>query len=198
MENSLSLYQIEASLAEILATIAENDGAVTPEQEMALAITRENLAVKLTTYSDVVKSMNQEEELAKAEIARIERWVSRKKKIIDNLETRMLTAINEFGDYKGKQKVKSISSGTTTFSIKKTAFVFINNQEEIPVNYMNNEIVIKPSDTDKRKIIDFLTVNRIQFTQSSSPDKTKIKNTINSGTIVPGADVLKKDSLNVK
>ena len=198
MENSLSLYQIEASLAETLANIAENDGVVTPEQEIALAITRENLAVKLTTYSDVIKSINQEEELAKLEIARIERWLFKKKKLIESLETRMLSAVNEFGDYKGKEKAKSISSGTITFAVKKTAFVFINNQEDIPVEYMNNEIVIKPNQVDKVKILDFLLANKIAFTQSCSPDKTKIKNTINDGTIVPGADVLKKDSLNIK
>ncbi len=178
--------------------LIDGDGNVVQSFVDNIEINSENFPATMPALKDAVDVLKERDNILKSNVSNYEDLLSQNKRLISDLETKMLTAVNQFGQYHGKDKVKSIKIGDLKFSVKKTEFVFINDKTTIPQEFISSEFTITPLPEDRQKLIDFLSENEIPFTRTMVMDKTSIKKKITSGTIVPGADVLKKDSLKTK
>ena len=72
MENTLTLYNLSAEMAEIENTLMENGGELTPELEAKLATTSDALTKKVDSYGALVRKFAATSDICKGEIARIQ------------------------------------------------------------------------------------------------------------------------------
>lgn len=109
----LSLYDIENQFMDLFATIEEQGGEITPEQEEYLRITDDNFKAKLEDYAKVIKDYEGFINICKEE----EKRINTRRKVYENriktLKDRMVEAIEMFAP-----NGKSIETGTFRLSIR--------------------------------------------------------------------------------
>ena len=93
----LSLYHIEQEYLQLAESIIDNFGELTPEQETALAINKDNLQVKAANYAYVVKDIEDDVSLIYKEIERLTELKKSRNKTIDKLKETLKTAMLLYG-----------------------------------------------------------------------------------------------------
>jgi hypothetical protein len=120
-----SLFAIEQDLLNIYEEVEENDGEITDEQIAALEITKDNFKAKCGSYSDIIKSLQNDVEACKKEEDRIKTLRKQKERIIEDMKKRLTDAILMFGDADKKGK-RFIDLGTQKLSIRESTSVEVN------------------------------------------------------------------------
>lgn len=93
-----SLYNIEQELLDVIATLEDNGGELTPELEERLIIGQDNLREKLTSYVAVINEMTAKIDACKCEEKRISSLRKSRENTLDRIKESVLNAVRLFGD----------------------------------------------------------------------------------------------------
>ena len=93
-----SLYNIEQELLDVIATLEDNGGELTPELEERLIIGQDNLREKLTSYVAVINEMTAKIDACKCEEKRISSLRKSRENTLDRVKESVLNAVRLFGD----------------------------------------------------------------------------------------------------
>ena len=93
-----SLYNIEQELLDVIATLEDNGGELTPELEERLIIGQDNLREKLTSYVAVINEMTAKIDACKCEEKRISLLRKSRENTLDRVKESVLNAVRLFGD----------------------------------------------------------------------------------------------------
>lgn len=121
-----SLFNITSDLVRLRNLLeAETEFDIAnPELEESLVIKQEQLAGKMEGYVHVMNNADAQIEMAKAEIARINKFIAVKQHMRDRLEAALLQALLLFGeDDKG---VRRLQIGTLRLSTRKSTSIQVN------------------------------------------------------------------------
>lgn len=140
-----SLYNINEKQRELINKIEELYGEITPEIELALEITKDELQVKSIAYLEFIKSMEAFNLNAKAEIKRLQALVKRNQNIEQRLKSVLLDSVKTFGEYQ---------TPLHKFGTRKSTSVEIEDQDKIPMAYLVRTVTVRP---DKAKIKEAIT-----------------------------------------
>ena len=105
-----SLFSITMGMKEVLISIDENFGEVTPEIEVMLHISEQNMITKSSDYVAVIKNFDGVNNTIDGEIKRLQAIKKRNKGIITNLKDRLLDALNVFGKDRIKLELHTIGT----------------------------------------------------------------------------------------
>ena len=121
-----SLYNIQEDYSELMRTIEEFEGEITPEMEEALAINEKELQKKGIGYLEIIKGKEAFNLLVDNEIKRLQGLKKINSNSIDRLKNSLLNAVKMFGEFK---------IGTLTFGTRKSQRVIITDEETIDKKY---------------------------------------------------------------
>ena len=93
-----SLYNIEQELLDVIATLEDNGGELTPELEERLIIGQDNLREKLTSYVAVINEMTAKIDACKCEEKRVSSLRKSRENTLDRVKESVLNAVRLFGD----------------------------------------------------------------------------------------------------
>lgn len=93
-----SLYNIEQELLDVIATLEDNGGELTPELEERLIIGQDNLREKLTSYVAVINGMTAKIDACKCEEKRVSSLRKSRENTLDRIKESVLNAVRLFGD----------------------------------------------------------------------------------------------------
>ena len=163
-----TLYEIENDLLEIFDQIEEAEGEITEELSNKLEIAEGQLQSKSIAYLSIIRSSEAFTVTIDEEIKRLQGLKKNKVKLVDSLKSRLLNAVNLFGDEKNGLQV-----GLHTFKKRKSISVAIEAGAELPNEY---------------------TITKT----THSPDKKALKEALNSGSEIKGASLSTNYSLSIK
>jgi hypothetical protein len=166
----MNLYEITQDQLQIIALLEENGGEFTPEVAEAISITQEAFEKKAEAYSYLILKMEGESDMIGAEIKRLQALKKTKDNTSERLREALSVAMVAFGreDNKG---IKRYETPTLKLSTRRSESVQITDEKAIPAAYM----VIK-----------------------QEVSKTLIKEAINQGIEVTGAQIVTKQSVQIK
>lgn len=168
MENKQNLFDIIREFEELEFQIESNEGVLTDETAKKLEINGENLKDKLYAYSMVIKHKKSQIDFIKNQKQELEELIKKQTKSINDLEERIINALDVF------ETDKIIFDNGSYISKKKSTYsTVIENEDLIPDNY-------------------FITEKVKKF------DKKMIKDAIDSKLEVPGAYLKEKRGINNK
>jgi len=121
-----NLYQIETEYMELMNTLEENSGEITPEIEEALIINEKELNQKSISYLAVVKNKESFNTLIDDEIKRLQQLKKQNSTIISKLKDNLLQAVNLFGAFE---------VGFNKFGTRKSSSVEVEDVNELPKEY---------------------------------------------------------------
>ena len=94
-----SLYEISNDYLELMKSVEDAEGELTPEMQEALEINEANLQVKAKGYIEIIKSKEGLDYAIDLEIKRLQAIKKRNGNVIDALKERLLGAVQLFGDF---------------------------------------------------------------------------------------------------
>ena len=113
MENTLTLYNLSAEMAEIENALMENGGELTPELEAKLATTSDALIKKADDYGAVIEKFTAAVAACKAEIDRIKVIQKVADNSLKSIKEHLASTMDAFG-------MKSLEGKLHKFSLTKT------------------------------------------------------------------------------
>lgn len=146
MNNLPSLYSISGQLAEILATLEENGGELTPELEQALTITQDQFTAKAVDYGQAIITLRSMAAAARAEKERL----AALQKFYENAEKRLCGALSSAMDVFGQPKVET---GTIRLSLRRTTATEIDDLDKLPREYKTVKVEEVADKTAVKKAI---------------------------------------------
>lgn len=179
-----SLYNISRELISLFDEIEQAGGEITPEQELNLMITEEDLRQKLTQYAKAVNNWKTDVDACKCEEKRIKDLRKVKENRIERLKSIMLNAVENFGDI-DKKGVCHIELPTMTLSTRKSTAVEMEyNRADILINIITQlvsewyaqGVLYTGEDTDIQGILD--SVNAVHKSECELIDKEYIPFTL--------------------
>lgn len=129
-----TIYNIKNDYLVLMAEIEANEGELTPENEVALTINREQLEEKAVNYGYVMRQYDFEVDQIKAEIDRLSKLMSAKTKIQQNLKDRISEAMLTFG-------VIKIQQNNLALSFRRSEALVIDEGAFVPPEYIHTKEV---------------------------------------------------------
>lgn len=137
---SKSIYNIQKEYIELVDSILDNGGEMSPEQEFALAINKEEIEVKAAQYAFVIKDIDNDISAIDAEIDRLKELKRIKTNVIERLKKIASDAMKLYG-------IEKISLPSIKISFRKSSSVNIFDEESIPEEYKVKKEVVTISKT---------------------------------------------------
>jgi len=131
----MSLYSINSDYLDLLASIEDAEGEVTPEQETALAINESELLAKSDGYAYVIATITGQIATIDAEVTRLKDLKKARQRGIERLKGALLGAVTLHGKYE---------SDTHKFSTRKSTSVIIDDIEQVPAEYLVAKVTTSP------------------------------------------------------
>lgn len=91
-----SLYQIRQDHLNLINLIEENEGEVTVEILGQLALTEEQFEQKAVSYSNVIKTFENDEKIIEEEIERLQELKKKRAKVREAFKITLSTAMQQF------------------------------------------------------------------------------------------------------
>jgi CxxC motif-containing protein len=164
--SNLNIYQIEKEYLELANQLIESGGEVSPELELQLTINQEQLEQKARGYGFVVKQMESDVSIIDAEIERLKGLKNSRLKTIERLETTVSNAMQLY-------QINRLETPTLKISFRKSESVEIDNEADIPAQFLKEKITY-------------------------TIDKTAIKEAIKKGEVVIGARLQQNQNIQIK
>ena len=184
MSNTTNLFQVTGSMLQIYQELEEVGGELTPELEEALAITQENLDIKVQNYNYLINVNNFNNLAIDSEIERLKAMKVSNNKLTEILEERLLVAVKSLGiEDKG---VFTLKLPTITLKTRKSTSIEI----EGDVDDKFHQFDFKVSNLDSvlaSKLSLLLASKNITFTPTTKVSKTMIKDALKNGETVLNA-----------
>lgn len=127
---SNNLFHIQRQYLELMQQVEEAEGEITPEIDVALTFTQNQLQEAAINIGFVIKAFEYNEEIVKAEMDRLNAIKQRLAKSKELLKNRLSESMQQFG-------VERVESPTLTLSFRKSNAVEITDESEIPAVYFN-------------------------------------------------------------
>ena len=121
-----TLYEISNEYIELMQTLEDLEGELTPELEKALAINEANLQVKAKGYVEIIKTKEALDMAIDIEIKRLQGLKNRNSNVITELKNRLLVAVRLFGDFE---------IGLVKFTTRKSQTLNVTDANLIPNEY---------------------------------------------------------------
>ena len=135
-----SLYNIELEYQQILQSVEEADGELTPEMEESLLINEQQLQGKSIAYLEYIGSREAVNTRIDDEIKRLQAMKKSNSNLVSNLKNRLLDAVKLYGDYE---------VGLTKFGTRKSSQIIVEDVNELPKEYK----VIKITESADKKLL---------------------------------------------
>ena len=135
-----NLFEITNDIIELIGKFEEAEGEMTDELSNQFDITKSELQNKALGYRAVILNSEGNNETIDKEIKRLQALKKKNNTLIDTLKTRLLRAVNLFGDF---------SAGTCTFKTRKSTSVLIEDSELLPKKYFIKKVTVS---VDKKQI----------------------------------------------
>ena len=138
----MNIYQIQHEYLLLVNQIIENGGEVTPQQELNLQITRDQLQDKGTNYAFVIKKLDAECDIIDAEIKRLTELKKVRQNACERLKNNISNAMHTF-------EVDKIESPLIKLSFRKSQSVNVSDVNSLPNEYKTIKVT---EQADKVKI----------------------------------------------
>jgi len=138
----MNIYQIQHEYLLLVNQIIENGGEVTPQQELNLQITRDQLQDKGTNYAFVIKKLDAECDIIDAEIKRLSQLKKVRQNLAERLKANISHAMHTF-------EVDKIESPLIKLSFRKSQSVEVDDVNSLPTEYKTIKVT---EQADKMKI----------------------------------------------
>jgi hypothetical protein len=142
----MNIYQIQNEYQLLINSIIENDGEITPDQELALTINKDQLQSKSESYAYVIKQMDAECDIIDLEIKRLQQCKKVRENAIERLKATLTCAMNTF-------EVPEIKTPLIKINFRKSESVIVMDVNDLPAEY---KVVKVTEQADKVKIKDAL------------------------------------------
>lgn len=131
----MNLFKIKQEYINLVNTIIDNNGELSPELSQALAINESELKEKAINYGYVIKSFEYENDIIDAEIKRLKAIKEQKEKAIDRLKDAVKDAMNLYG-------IEKVDSPALKLSFRKSESVEIS--ENLDKRFMIEKVTYQP------------------------------------------------------
>lgn len=138
----MNIYKIQNEYLLLINQIIENGGEVTPQQELNLQITRDQLQDKGTNYAFVIKKLDAECDIIDAEIKRLTELKKVRQNACERLKSNISHAMQIF-------EVDKIESPLIKLSFRKSQSVNVADVNSLPNEYKTIKVT---EQADKMKI----------------------------------------------
>ena len=138
----MNIYQIQHEYLLLINQIIENGGEVTPQQELNLQITKDQLQDKGTNYAFVIKKLDAECDIIDAEIKRLSELKKVRQNACEHLKANISHAMQIF-------EVDKIESPLIKLSFRKSQSVNVADVNSLPGEYKTIKVT---EQADKMKI----------------------------------------------
>jgi hypothetical protein len=142
----MNIYQIQNEYQLLINSIIENDGEITPDQELALTINKDQLQSKSESYAYVIKQMDAECDIIDLEIKRLQQCKKVRENAVERLKSTLTYAMNTF-------EVPEIKTPLIKINFRKSESVIVMDVNDLPSEY---KVVKVTEQADKVKIKDAL------------------------------------------
>lgn len=193
----MNIYEINAEALELEALVQESNGEITPEIEERLRINQENFNSKLDSYCKFIKYLELQIQFGESEINRIKQLIDNKTNLIEKLEHNIVESLKVFGT---KDRVKDIwryEIGTFKLGTRTSKSVKILDENLIEDKFKKIQLSNLTVE-QKNNILEILNLNEDNSTIKEEISKTKIKEAIDAGENVIGAELTTKQSLQMR
>lgn len=164
--SNLNIFQIEQEFLNLANELMESGGEVSPELELRLTINQNELEQKARGYGFVVKQMESDISIIEEEIKRLGELKKAREKTIERLETTLTNAMQLF-------EIQKLETPTLKISFRKSESVEIDNEKEIPKQFIKAKITY-------------------------SIDKVAIKEAIKKGGVISGVRLQTNQNIQIK
>lgn len=184
MSNTTNLFQVTGSMLQIYQELEEVGGELTPELEEALAITQENLDVKVQNYNYLINVNNFNNLAIDSEIERLKAIKVSNNKLTEILEERLLVAVKSLGiEDKG---VFTLKLPTITLKTRKSTSIEI--EGDVDDKFLQFDFKVSNLDSVLASKLSLLLASKnITFTPTTKVSKTMIKDALKNGETVLNA-----------
>lgn len=184
MSNTTNLFQVTGSMLQIYQELEEVGGELTPELEEALAITQENLDVKVQNYNYLINVNNFNNLAIDSEIERLKAMKVSNNKLTEILEERLLVAVKSLGiEDKG---VFTLKLPTITLKTRKSTSIEIDG--DVADKFLQFDFKVSNLDSILASKLSLLLASKnITFTPTTKVSKTMIKDALKNGETVLNA-----------
>jgi hypothetical protein len=184
MSNITNLFQVTGSMLQIYQELEEVGGELTPELEEALAITQENLDVKVQNYNYLINVNNFNNLAIDSEIERLKAMKVSNNKLTEILEERLLVAVKSLGiEDKG---VFTLKLPTITLKTRKSTSIEI--EGDVDDKFLQFDFKVSNLDSVLASKLSLLLASKnITFTPTTKVSKTMIKDALKNGETVLNA-----------
>ena len=138
----MNLFNIQHEYLLLINQIIENGGEVTPQQELNLQITRDQLQDKGTNYAFVIKKLDAECDIIEAEIKRLSELKKVRQNACERLKSNISHAMHTF-------EVDKIESPLIKLSFRKSQSVNVADVNSLPNEFKTIKVT---EQADKMKI----------------------------------------------
>lgn len=138
----MNIYQIQNEYQLLINSIIENDGEITPEQELALTINKDQLQSKSESYAYVIKQMDAECDIIDLEIKRLQQAKKVRENTVERLKYTLTNAMQLF-------EVDEIKTPLIKLNFRKSESVVVYDTNSLPQMYKTIKVTETP---DKAKI----------------------------------------------
>ena len=142
----MNLYNIQQEYIELVNSIIQAEGELTPEVESALQINKEDLEVKGINYGFVIRKLDYEIDTIDSEIKRLQGLKSARNNAIDRLKSSLSGAMMLFD-------INEIKTPLLTVNFRKSESIDILEEAEIPEEFIKIEVKRTPNKVDIKKAI---------------------------------------------
>ena len=130
----LKLYTIQQEYIALAESIIDSDGEVTPEQETALQINKEQLETKGQCYGFIIKDLENDIGVIDGEIKRLSVLKSSRNKTIERLKDTLTNAMNLY-------EIEKIETPTLKISFRKSESIEVENVDLLNETFVSTKIV---------------------------------------------------------
>lgn len=137
-----SLYEISTEHIELMKSIEDSEGVLTPEMEEALELNEANLQVKAKGYVEIIKTKEALDLAVDIEIKRLQAIKKRNGNVVKSLKERLLGAVILFGDFE---------VGLVKFSTRESKSLNVTDAKLIPNKFKVTTITEAVQKTELKK-----------------------------------------------
>ena len=131
----MNLFNIKQEYINLVNTIIDNNGELSPELSQALVINETELKEKAINYGYVIRSFEYENDIIDAEIKRLKSLKEQKEKAIQKLKDAVSDAMNLYG-------IEKVESPALKLSFRKSESVEIS--ENLDKRFMIEKVTLQP------------------------------------------------------
>ena len=131
----MNLFNIKQEYINLVNSIIDNNGELSPELSQALAINETELKEKAINYGYVIRTFEYENDIIDAEIKRLKALKQQKEKAIQKLKDAVSDAMNLYG-------IEKVESPALKLSFRKSESVEIS--ENLDKRFMIEKVTLQP------------------------------------------------------